>query len=66
MNVKDLFEDMQERGDALTTAGFVVLNNPPSRIRLCGREVIAQVERCHQMHDGRGLPAGVTLLSMVG
>lgn len=61
---EDLFEDMQERGDALTTAGFVVLNNPPSRIRRRGREVIAQVERCHQMHVGRGLPAGVQLLAV--
>jgi hypothetical protein len=61
---EDLFEDMQERGDALTTAGFVVLNNTPGRIRLRGREVIAQVERCHHMHAGRGLPAGVDLLPM--
>jgi hypothetical protein len=61
---EDLFEDMQERGDALTTTGFTVLNNAPSRIRLRGREVIAQVERCHQMRDGCGLPPGVTILTM--
>jgi hypothetical protein len=59
---EDLFEDMQERGDALTTEGFVVLNNAPSRIRLRGREVIAQVERCHQMNDRRGLPPGVEII----
>jgi hypothetical protein len=61
---EDLFEDMQERGDALTTAGFTVLNNAPSRIRLRGREVIAQVERCHQMHNGCGLPPEVRRIAM--
>jgi hypothetical protein len=61
---EDLFEDMQERGDALTTAGFTVLNNSPNRIRTHGSEIIAQVERCHQRNDGRGLPAGVEVVSL--
>jgi very-short-patch-repair endonuclease len=56
---EDLFEDMQERHDALTASGFTVLHNPPSRIRGRRREVLAQVERCHQLYDGRGLPPGV-------
>jgi hypothetical protein len=60
---EDLFEDMQERGDALTVEGFAVLNNSPNRIRLRGREVIVQVERCHQMRNGRGLPAEVEILA---
>jgi hypothetical protein len=61
---EDLFQDMQERHDALTAFGFTVLHNAPSRIRRRGREVIVQVERCHALYDGRGLPAGVELLAM--
>lgn len=56
---EDLFEDLQERHDALTASGFVVLHNPPDRIRRRGREVISQVERCHQHYAGRGMPPGV-------
>jgi hypothetical protein len=63
---ENLFEDMQERSDALVAEGFTVLHNPPSRIRLRGREVIAQFERCHQLYDGRGLPPGVEILPMAG
>jgi hypothetical protein len=59
---EDLFEDMQERHDALTAAGFVVLHNSPRRLREHPREVVAQVERCHARYDGRGLPEGVELL----
>lgn len=36
---EDLFEDMQERHDAMTTNGFTVLHNPPSRIRLRGNDL---------------------------
>jgi very-short-patch-repair endonuclease len=61
---EDLFEDMQERHDALTASGFTVLHNSPRRIQRRGREVIAQVERCHQLYAGRGLPAGVEILPM--
>lgn len=60
---EDLFEDMQERHDELTASGFTVLHNPPSRIRLRGREVLAQLERCHRRNEGRGLPPGVCILA---
>jgi hypothetical protein len=59
----DLFDDMQERHDALTAEGFTVLHNSPRRLRLRGRDVIAEVERCHVRHEGRGLPAGVAVLA---
>ena len=59
---EDLFEDLQERHDTLTAAGFTVLHSPPSRLRLRGREVISQIERCHLMYDGRGLPQGVEVI----
>jgi hypothetical protein len=61
---EDLFEDMQERHDELTAVGFVVLHNAPARIWARPREVIAQVERCHLMHEGRGLPTGVEILTV--
>jgi hypothetical protein len=59
----DLFADMQERHDAMTAAGLIVLHNPPSRLLRQPREVLSEVERCHQRYDGRGLPAGVTLVA---
>ncbi len=59
---EDLFEDMQERHDELTAAGFAVLHNAPRWIWEHPREVIAQVERCHAMNHGRGLPEGVEVL----
>lgn len=59
---EDLFDDMQERHDALTEADLVVLHNAPRRIWLRGREVISQFERVYLRHQGRGLPAGVELL----
>jgi hypothetical protein len=61
---EDLFEDMQERHDALTANGFTVLHNSPRRLRLRGREAIVQVERCHSLYQGRGLPPGVEILAM--
>jgi hypothetical protein len=60
---EDLFEDMQERHDAITASGFVVLHNSPRRIRTRGREVIAQAERTHEIYAGRGMPTGVKRLS---
>ncbi len=60
----DQFADMQERHDALTAAGFTVLHNTPRRLRLHGREVIAEVERCYARLEGSGLPPGVTMLSL--
>jgi hypothetical protein len=59
---EDLFEDMQERHDALTASGFTVLHNSPRRIRQNPREVLSQVEQCHQIYDGRGMPNGVEAL----
>lgn len=58
----DLFEDMQERHSVLTAAGFTVLHNPPRRIRLHGKQVLAEIEHCHLRYDGRGLPPGVRVL----
>jgi hypothetical protein len=59
---QDLFDAMQERHDALTAAGLVVLHNAPSRLRQHPRQVVAEVEQCHLRNDGRGLPPGVVLL----
>jgi very-short-patch-repair endonuclease len=60
---EDLFEDMQERHDALTASGFTVLHNSPRRIQRASREVIAQVEQCQLMYDGRGMPERVEILA---
>ena len=59
---EDLFESMQERHDAMTTAGLVVLHNAPRRIRTNGVRVIGEFVECFLRYDGRGLPPGVTLL----
>jgi hypothetical protein len=61
---EDLFDDMQERHDELTAVGFIVLHNAPRRIWDQPRKVIDQVERCHLMHDGQGLPKGVDVLAI--
>jgi hypothetical protein len=42
----------------------VALHNSPRRLRQHGREAITQVERCHAMYAGRGLPEGVTFLAI--
>jgi very-short-patch-repair endonuclease len=60
---EDLFEDMQERHDAITTSGFTVLHNSPRRVLRSGEEVVAQVEKCHVMYDGRGMPTGVEIIA---
>jgi hypothetical protein len=62
----DLFEDMQQRHDVLTAAGFTVLHNPPSRLLRQPRDVLGEVERCHVRQDGRGLPPGVTIVASAG
>jgi hypothetical protein len=62
----DLFEDMQERHDVLTAAGFTVLHNSPRRLLREPRAVLSEVERCHLREDGRGLPPGVTILANAG
>jgi hypothetical protein len=50
------FESMQERHDAMTAAGLVVLHNVPLRLRNAPLAVRAELERCFTAHDGRGLP----------
>jgi hypothetical protein len=61
---EDLFDDMQERHDAMTSVGLTVLHNSPRRLSRHGREVIAQVERCYARLAGRGLPEGVELIRL--
>lgn len=59
----DLFEHMQERHDAMTAAGLVVLHNSGSRIYRQGARVLAEFEQCYARLAGRGLPPGVELLT---
>src|SRR4051794_5013825 len=59
---EDFFESMQERHDAMTAAGLIVLHNSPRRLALQPRLVIAEFEACHLRNAGRGLPPGVQLL----
>jgi microsomal dipeptidase-like Zn-dependent dipeptidase len=60
---EDIFEDMQERHDALTAEGLTVLHNSPRRLSRHGAAVVAELERCHVRLDGRGLPLGITVLA---
>ena len=53
---------MQERHDAMTTAGLTVLHNSPRRIRARGETVLREFEACYRANAGRGLPPGVLLL----
>jgi hypothetical protein len=57
------FESMQERHDAMTAAGLVVLHNAPRRLRMAQVAVRAELERCFTAHDGRGLPEGVEIIT---
>jgi hypothetical protein len=57
------FDDMQRRHDELTAAGLTVLHNSPRRLRESAADVLAEVERCYRRLAGRGLPAGVRLLT---
>ncbi|HVV76453.1 MAG TPA: hypothetical protein VHC43_10485 [Mycobacteriales bacterium] len=59
---EDLFEDMQERHDAMTAAGLTLLHNSPRRIRREGAAVLAQVVACYRRLKGQPLPPGVRLL----
>jgi hypothetical protein len=59
---EDLFESMQERHDAMTTAGLTVLHNSPRRLRARGQTVIGEFCVCYLANAGRGLPPGVVLL----
>jgi hypothetical protein len=60
----DLFDDMQARHDAMTSAGLTVLHNPPRRLATHARLIIAQVERCYLRNKGRGLPPGVNIVRL--
>jgi hypothetical protein len=57
------FESMQERHDAMTAAGLVVLHNAPRRLREAPAAILREIERCHVANHGRGLPAGVEMLA---
>jgi hypothetical protein len=61
---EDLFDDMQERHDAMTEADLIVMHNSPRRLWLDGRRAIAQFERVYLRHAGRGLPPGVSVVTL--
>jgi hypothetical protein len=58
----DLFEEMQQRHDAMTVAGLIVMHNSGRRIFRDGRAVIREFEQCHVRYAGRGLPRGVEIV----
>ena len=59
---EDLFEDMQERHDAMTAVGLTVLHNSPRRLQTHPRLVIDEFLQCSRRLAGRGLPPGVELV----
>jgi hypothetical protein len=59
---EDLFESMQERHDALTTAGFTVLHNSPRRLWTDSALVRTEWEQCACRLTGKGMPPGVVIL----
>lgn len=59
---EDRFDSMQERHDAMTECGLIVLHNSPRRIMAEPAAVLGQIERTHALYAGRGLPPGVELL----
>jgi hypothetical protein len=61
---EDLFDDMQERHDAMTDSELVAFHSSPKRLRERGRVVIAQVERAVVRREGFGVPDGVEIVSM--
>lgn len=58
----DLFEDMQQRHDAMTAAGLIVMHNSGRRVFRDGLTVIREFEQCHLLYAGRGLPGGVEMV----
>jgi hypothetical protein len=60
----DLFEDTMVRHTLMTTAGLVVVHNSGTRVIRRGRDVIAQFERCHDLHAQRGMPAGIEIVKL--
>jgi len=61
---EDLFDDMQERHDALTDSEFVAFHSSPLRLARRGPIVVAQLERAVVRRAGFGLPPGVEIVSM--
>jgi hypothetical protein len=59
---EDAFDSMQERHDAMTTAGLTVLHNSPRLISREGPRVLRELETCYLRDAGRGLPPGVAIL----
>lgn len=59
---EDAFDGMQERHDALTTAGLTALHNSPRLIATAGPRIIRELETCYLRDRGRGLPPGVIIL----
>jgi hypothetical protein len=58
----DLFDDMQERHSAMTSAGLTVLHSSPYQLRNDGERILAQVESCYLRDRGRGMPPGTKVL----
>ena len=59
---EDEFDSMQERHDAMTTAGLTVLHNSPRLISRDGSRVLTEIETCYLRDRGKGLPPGVVIL----
>jgi len=59
---EDVFDDMQERHDAMTVAGLTVLHNSPRLIAREGSRVLADLEQCYLRDVGKGLPPGVRII----
>jgi hypothetical protein len=59
---EDAFDSMQERHDALTTAGLTALHNSPRLIATTGPRILREMETCYLRDAGRGLPPGVIIL----
>lgn len=59
---EDAFDGMQERHDALTTAGLTALHNSPRLIATTGARILRELETIYVRDRGRGLPPGVVIL----
>lgn len=59
---EDAFDSMQERHDAMTTAGLTALHNSPRLIATTGPRILRELETVYLRDRGRGLPPGVVIL----
>lgn len=59
---EDAFDSMQERHDAMTTAGLTALHNSPRLIATTGPRILRELETIYLRDRGRGLPPGVVIL----